>query len=113
MLGFLDVHGYRIQSFTDAAQVLFWIFAGIAVLFGLWRPGRDRPAQITVMFDDETLRVADPDSLWAAMGRGRTPVDLRKATETYLAYLVGRYRYLDFRGLGMTDRVALRLPLLG
>jgi formylglycine-generating enzyme required for sulfatase activity/energy-coupling factor transporter ATP-binding protein EcfA2 len=40
------------------------------------------------------------------------PTDLTQATESYLKYLVERYRYLDFKGLGVSDRVPLRLPLL-
>jgi len=43
--------------------------------------------------------------------RTKPPADL-KATETYLKYLVERYRYLDFKGFGVSDRVPLRLPLL-
>jgi hypothetical protein len=38
--------------------------------------------------------------------------DLQNATTQYLSYLVNRYQYLDFRGLGIADRVPLRLPLL-
>jgi formylglycine-generating enzyme required for sulfatase activity/energy-coupling factor transporter ATP-binding protein EcfA2 len=38
--------------------------------------------------------------------------DLAQAIETYLKFLVERYRYLDFKGLGVSDRVPLRLPLL-
>src|SRR6185312_7662459 len=40
------------------------------------------------------------------------PADLTQATATYLKFLVERYRYLDFKGLGVSDRVPLRLPLL-
>lgn len=38
--------------------------------------------------------------------------DLQEATTHYLTYLINRYRYLDFRGLGIADRIPLRLPLL-
>jgi formylglycine-generating enzyme required for sulfatase activity len=37
---------------------------------------------------------------------------LRRATERYLAHLEDRYRYLDFKGMGVSDRVPLRLPLV-
>jgi formylglycine-generating enzyme required for sulfatase activity len=40
------------------------------------------------------------------------PPDLTQATENYLKYLVERYRYLDFKGFGVSDRVPLKLPLL-
>ena len=42
--------------------------------------------------------------------RPLTP-DLRQATERYLKHVVDRYRYLEFKGMGVSDRVALRLPL--
>ncbi len=42
----------------------------------------------------------------------KSSADLIQATESYLKYLVERYRYLDFKGLGVSDRVPLRLPLL-
>jgi formylglycine-generating enzyme required for sulfatase activity len=38
--------------------------------------------------------------------------DLREVTERYLAHLVDRYRYLEFKGMGVSDRVPLRLPLV-
>ena len=37
--------------------------------------------------------------------------DLRKATETYLSPLIETYRYLDFKGMGVSDRIPLQLPL--
>ncbi|MCA9963993.1 MAG: SUMF1/EgtB/PvdO family nonheme iron enzyme [Anaerolineales bacterium] len=44
--------------------------------------------------------------------RQRLTPDLRLATDTYLRHVVDRYRYLDFRGMGMSDRVPLQLELL-
>ncbi len=38
--------------------------------------------------------------------------DLKEATRVYLQYLVDAYQYLDLRGMGISDRVALKLPLL-
>lgn len=67
--------------------------------------GRD---QITI----NGLVIADPDAFWRALRRQPAGAELRRATEQYLAHLVALYRYLDFRGMGMGDRVALRLPLL-
>lgn len=37
---------------------------------------------------------------------------VRAVTTAYLEQLVNRYRHLDFKGMGVTDRVALQLPLL-
>lgn len=38
--------------------------------------------------------------------------DLQPVTERYLTHLVSRYHFLDFKGMGMADRVALQLPLV-
>ncbi|MBN1218750.1 MAG: SUMF1/EgtB/PvdO family nonheme iron enzyme [Anaerolineae bacterium] len=38
--------------------------------------------------------------------------DLQQATKVYLTQLVDRYQYLDFKGMGVSDRVPLRMPLL-
>ncbi len=46
------------------------------------------------------------------LGPKRPPEELKRITARYLQYLVERYRYLDFRGLGISDRVPLKLPLL-
>ncbi|HET9210384.1 MAG TPA: SUMF1/EgtB/PvdO family nonheme iron enzyme [Thermoanaerobaculia bacterium] len=40
------------------------------------------------------------------------PGELARTERLYLEQLVERYRYLDFKGLGISDRVPLRLPLL-
>ncbi|MCI0731525.1 MAG: SUMF1/EgtB/PvdO family nonheme iron enzyme [Chloroflexi bacterium] len=52
------------------------------------------------------------ESFWGQFAR-RPPTarDLRLATGRYLAHLVQRYRYLDFKGMGVSDRIPLRLPL--
>ena len=41
-----------------------------------------------------------------------TQLDLRQATRDYLQYLLDRHRYLNLKGMGVSDRVPLRLPLL-
>jgi formylglycine-generating enzyme required for sulfatase activity len=60
----------------------------------------------------DVVVIADPDQLWRAIRRQPPAPDLRQATERYLAHLVDRYRYLEFKGMGVSDRVALRLPLV-
>jgi formylglycine-generating enzyme required for sulfatase activity len=37
--------------------------------------------------------------------------DLAQSERTYLAYLSDRYQYLDFRGMGVTDKLPVRLAL--
>jgi formylglycine-generating enzyme required for sulfatase activity len=60
----------------------------------------------------DVILIADPDQLWRIMGKRRPSEDLRQSTERYLTHLVDRYRYLDFKGMGVSDRVPLRLPLV-
>jgi formylglycine-generating enzyme required for sulfatase activity/energy-coupling factor transporter ATP-binding protein EcfA2 len=40
------------------------------------------------------------------------PRTLKEAAQIYLQYLLEAYQYLDLRGMGVSDRVALKLPLL-
>jgi formylglycine-generating enzyme required for sulfatase activity len=64
--------------------------------------------QINVAGD---ILIADPDRLWRAIRRRPPTQDLRRSTARYLTYVVDRYRYLDLKGMGVSDRVPLRLPL--
>lgn len=43
---------------------------------------------------------------------GFAATDMHQATEQYLRTLANRYQYLEFKGMGVVDRVPLRLPLL-
>lgn len=47
-----------------------------------------------------------------SLGLESPPPDLEAAAQVYLQFLVEAYRYLDLRGMGVSDRVALKLPLL-
>jgi len=60
----------------------------------------------------DVIIIAEPQQLWQMMGRSQLPEDLRQTTQKYLEYLVDRYLYLDFKGMGVNDRVPLRLPLV-
>jgi formylglycine-generating enzyme required for sulfatase activity len=42
----------------------------------------------------------------------RADADLGVATRRYLEYLLTRFRYLEFRGMGVDDKVPLKMPLL-
>ena len=66
--------------------------------------GRDVQGDIIV--------VADPAHLWPRISRKPPSTDLSQAIQRYLEHVVDRYRYLDFRGMGVSDRVPLRLPLV-
>ncbi|HHH42155.1 MAG TPA: hypothetical protein ENK56_09160, partial [Chloroflexi bacterium] len=67
---------------------------------------------LAVVAGRDVIITADPDRLWWAIRRRPPAEELRRATDHYLRALVARYRYLDFKGMGISDRVPLRLPLL-
>ncbi|MBN1667834.1 MAG: SUMF1/EgtB/PvdO family nonheme iron enzyme, partial [Anaerolineales bacterium] len=52
------------------------------------------------------------DLYWQSQENRRPDANLLEATKTYFEYLVDRYRYLDIRGMGVSDRISLRLSLL-
>ncbi len=123
LLAFVGVYGDEIQSLTDLVQLVLWVITGLAVLVGLWRPRKQAQArptrtkvtgQVVVGRDvqGDLILVADPDRLWPLIGQKQPPEQLRQATENYLKYLVDRYRYLELKGMGVSDRVSLRLPLV-
>ncbi|HEY2294062.1 MAG TPA: NACHT domain-containing protein [Thermoanaerobaculia bacterium] len=60
------------------------------------------------------VHVAPPEArdFLRRLGVGEPPPDLEQAAQAYLQYLVDAYQYLDLRGMGVSDRVALKLPLL-
>jgi formylglycine-generating enzyme required for sulfatase activity len=59
----------------------------------------------------QTQVIADPGRVWQAISHRPPPRDLRRATARYLTYLVDSHRYLSLKGMGVSDRVPLRLPL--
>ncbi|HYO16621.1 MAG TPA: SUMF1/EgtB/PvdO family nonheme iron enzyme [Thermoanaerobaculia bacterium] len=69
-------------------------------------------AQVGNIVINTTAPTADPGDLWRHLGKLRPPASLTQATALYLKSLVQRYQYLDFKGMGVSDRVPLRLPLL-
>ncbi|MBK8128870.1 MAG: SUMF1/EgtB/PvdO family nonheme iron enzyme [bacterium] len=63
-----------------------------------------------VMGDVTIIGEAAATSLLARWGK--TGQNLQGITEKYLRYLINRYRYLEFQGMGVTDRIPLKLVLL-
>ena len=59
----------------------------------------------------DVILVADSDDLWRAIRKRPPAEDLRRATDAYLKHLVDKYQYLDFKGMGVSDRLPLRLSL--
>ncbi len=60
--------------------------------------------------DEELARIAE--DVAAVVEKMTATKALPQSRVNYLNHLVDRYRYLDFRGMGVSDRVPLRLPLL-
>ncbi|MBI5933752.1 MAG: SUMF1/EgtB/PvdO family nonheme iron enzyme [Chloroflexi bacterium] len=52
------------------------------------------------------------DRFWRGLKAALPTPDLKQATSAYLAYLVDRHNYLSLKGMGVSDRVPLRLALL-
>jgi formylglycine-generating enzyme required for sulfatase activity len=52
------------------------------------------------------------ERFWQDLQADLPPEDLRAATEAYLNYLLDRHYYLSLKGMGVSDRVPLRLSLL-
>lgn len=56
--------------------------------------------------------MADEKTLRQLLNQLSTRPDLTATTQRYLTYLVDRHRYLDFRGMGVHDRLPTKMPLL-
>ena len=117
LLAFVDVNSDRLQALDSLMQLVLLGLGGFVAYYGLWRK-RGGETQITSQQTTVTTErgdvivVADPAKLpWLQEASQRSP-DLARASEEYLAHLVTLYRFLDIKGMGVTDRVALRLPLL-
>ncbi|MEA3275039.1 MAG: SUMF1/EgtB/PvdO family nonheme iron enzyme [Pseudomonadota bacterium] len=54
----------------------------------------------------------DAEELLRIISGQRPAPDLTRATTEYLDFLLNRFRFLDLRGMGISDRVPLKLPLL-
>jgi hypothetical protein len=136
LLAFAGTNSEVIQSITSLVQLALWLSSSLILLAGwLWpKPAAQaKPAvkiktgdqaavatqggmaaqQITVVnIQGEHISIADPGRLWQGISPTPLPEELRQATQRYLTYVVDRYQYLDFKGMGATDRIPLRLPLV-
>ena len=54
---------------------------------------------------------SDPGLLRRLFGQPKPPVVRRKALHAYLTFLHDRHRFADFKGMGVANRVAIRLEL--
>jgi formylglycine-generating enzyme required for sulfatase activity len=72
--------------------------------------GRDVNGNITLNVN--VVQAAEAESFLRDLGVIRPAPDLTEATRLYLEYLVEAYQFLDLRGMGVSDRIALKLSLL-
>jgi hypothetical protein len=102
--GLLRLAGSRsaeIQGLTGLVQMILWIGTVAVLLVKLWRPP-DTPRESGNGTSVQPLE----------KGPDRKLPDPQEATRVYLGYLVNAYQYLDLRGMGISDRMALKVPLL-
>ena len=67
----------------------------------------------SIDFTSPDERPAAFDRLAKALGRPmQIKAQLRKAVKRYRSHIVDKHCYLDLKGMGISDRVPLRLPLL-
>jgi formylglycine-generating enzyme required for sulfatase activity len=87
LLTFAGAESETLAGLVSLVQLVLWI--GVAVIAFLGYLRRQRGTRI------EALPGVD-----------------KKTTRAYLSFLQERYQYLDFKGMGVSDRVPLKLPLL-
>ena len=124
LLDLAGAESSKIQGLASLVQLVLWIAAPIVVVIRLLRPGARKPEPSALpeappsiappSIERLDLHVEAPEAadFLRRLGLGAPPPDLEKAAQAYLQYLVDAYRYLDLRGMGVSDRVALKLPLL-
>lgn len=123
LLAYAGANADVIQGLTGLAQLGLWVLAAVVGLGG-WVVGRRQagalqqgnaaaktPVITGDIYGDVKVQVV-ADEIWQAMGQPRPAPNLREASQAYLQHLIDRYRYLDFKGMGIADRVALRLELI-
>ena len=129
--GFVGAESDLIQGLASLIQIVLWLGAAVLAVLGYVNrrtSGADEPrtTQGAAVGNDVTVTGGD------FVGRNQTKIiiansardilrplrpqlsdqQLQTATETYLRYLLDRYGFLNVKGMGISDRVPLRLPLL-
>jgi formylglycine-generating enzyme required for sulfatase activity len=131
LLSFVGANSDLIQGIADLVQLLLWLGAGILTLLGYRRRRKGRsPSKVKtsggasvggdvsvaagdfIGHDQNVIITRSADDILKALRPSMSPEALQGATESYLHYLLDRHRYLNVKGMGVSDRVPLRLPLL-
>ncbi len=64
----------------------------------------------STIFHAQTVIIAD--RFWRSTPSTLPGIDLQRATVSYLTYLLDRHSYLSLKGMGVSDRIPLKLALL-
>ncbi len=112
LIEFAGSHSSHLEGMAALVQIVLWGGAGVLALIQVWGLRRRTAGQKEVLVLHPGSDRMSPDELWRLIGDRHPPADVTRVTERYLEHLVDRYRYLDFRGMGVSDRAPLKLPLL-
>lgn len=141
LLTFVGANTDVIQGLESLAQLALWAMAVIVGVAGYLRGRQSQPSPqpepvptrtintgggIYVEGDvktaggdfvgrDQNINITLAQSAQAFLGPLRPKLSkdsLQKATEAYFNTLLDRHRYLNMKGMGVSDRVPLKLPLL-
>ncbi len=101
------------KDFAKLAELSGWPGLEQLLEAELARLGKERARSVAKRLQEKAAAATEEArSLLHALGFPTPSQVFIQTTEKYLAALVDRYHYVDFRGMGVSDRVPLRLPLL-
>ncbi len=113
----LDLAGTQsawVSGLVNLVQITLWIVGLATAVFNVLRGARQTvpPAPPNPPAIQHLVAAPEAAAFLRQFGVGAPPPDLEEAARIYLQVLVDTYRHLDLRGMGISDRVALQLPLL-
>ncbi|MCP4545590.1 MAG: SUMF1/EgtB/PvdO family nonheme iron enzyme [bacterium] len=135
LLTFVGTNSDLIQGTADLVQLFLWLGAAALAVSGYLRRRAEPPAPATHTqiqtgggatisgqvdtgggdFAGRDLNLIvnrSADDILKTFRPRISTAALHQATQKYLHYLLDRHRYLNLKGMGVSDRVPLRLPLL-
>ena len=129
LLGFVGANAELIQGLDSLVQLILVVGSLVLGLVGILQGRRQAVAALnpsvaarqksiaigrdvsdSTIINVETMLVAE--KFWHGLHPAIAVADLQAATRVYLVCLLDRHRYLNFKGMGVSDRVPLRLALL-
>jgi formylglycine-generating enzyme required for sulfatase activity len=114
LLGLAGAHSGQIGGLASLVQIVLWVGAATVFLVRLWlsrgSPRSDKTAPPVTL--NVNVQAAEAEGFLRKLGVTRPAPDLKEAARVYLEFLVEAYQFLDLRGMGVSDRIALKLSLL-